>query len=156
MGQELSAEDEGAHTAQVRAAGHRELGSRAKFKVFELVKRGEPSKAIVDTRWVLTWKSMGCKRDVNARFAATEYRGPDFKAWRVIPRSSHLPATSCSAAKKWDVWSLDIQSAFRDAGGFYREVYLRAPWERDCHRSGCSRQLRPPACGSIYAPAAEP
>ena len=50
-------------------------------------------------------------------------------AGRVGRRSSHLQLMSLVAFTKWPIWSLDTENAFTQAGGFDREVYLRAPAE---------------------------
>ena len=49
--------------------------------------------------------------------------------------------------KKWPLWSLEIQNAFRQADGFDREVYLRAPCESNSKDTRRVRELRAPAYG---------
>ena len=54
LGQEPTADERRPHGAPVRAAKDRELGAWGGFTVFEPVWIREPSKAIADSRWVLT------------------------------------------------------------------------------------------------------
>ena len=51
------------------------IGRNSKFPA--RVKKGKPTRALVDTRWVLTRKMVGEKRDVRARLVATGCQGPD-------------------------------------------------------------------------------
>ena len=70
-----------------------------------------------------------------ARLVATWFRGPhprDGKvdsAGTVIGRSSHVQMTPMGVLKKWDIWSLGIKNASRQADGSAREVFAHAPCE---------------------------
>ena len=80
-----------------------------KFKVFEPVRAGNSSKAIGDTRWVLTWKMVACKRDVRARLAAEGYQDPELMtglaetSWCAGLYFSHLQATPSGCGEKMEV-----------------------------------------------------
>ena len=54
LGQELFADEDKLYEAVAKTAEDRELEAWKRFKVFEPVSMGAPSKAIVDTLWVST------------------------------------------------------------------------------------------------------
>ena len=64
LSRELRADEARAHGALIRAANERELGARRRVEVSETARRGKPSKAIAETRLVLTKKMVHGKRDV--------------------------------------------------------------------------------------------
>ena len=76
------------------------------------------SKAIVGTRWVLTWKIVDQTKNAKARLAAKGYQDPDLKegpvetAGRVSLRSAHLQVISMAAIRRWELWGVDIKNAF--------------------------------------------
>ena len=76
-GQELLPGGEREHAVQVRASTGRKLGARSKFDIPTPMKVGIPSKAVVDPRWVFTWKMVESKRNVNPRSAAKGCHCPD-------------------------------------------------------------------------------
>ena len=65
--------------ALVNANEGRELAAWKKFEVVEPVKAGTPFGAIVDTRWVLTWKMVGGEKAPKGRLVAKGYQGPILK-----------------------------------------------------------------------------
>ena len=137
LGQDLTRDEETTHGALVRAASHRELGDWQKSQVFEPAGKGEPSRAISGTRWVLRWQMVDGRRDVEAGFAAKGYQNPDLGTGLVETSGCvgiwppHLRAIPLRALKKWQLSSLDIKNAFFQANGPDGAVYLRAPSEWD-------------------------
>ena len=99
------------------------------------MRMGAQSKESADARRVLTWKEVDGVETVKARLVAMAYQYPDLRngdvdnAGRASRGSSHLQLISLGAPKKWPIWSLDIKNALLQAGGFDREIYLRAPCE---------------------------
>ena len=75
LGQESTGEEEKLHRDLVRDAKERELSARKQFKVCSPIKGGALSKAIVDTRWVLTWEVVDGKKTGMARLAAKGCQG---------------------------------------------------------------------------------
>ena len=68
-------------------------------------------------------------KTVKARVVAKGYPGPDVRNGGVGRRSPHLELISLGAWRKWAIWSLGIRNACLQAGGFGREVYVRASCE---------------------------
>ena len=58
-------------------------------------------------------------------------------------RPPHLPLISQTTLKKWELRSSNIENAFRKAGTFGREKYIRAP------RAGLP--MHPSRCGSCVS-----
>ena len=91
---------------------------------------------------------------------AKGFQDPDLKEGLVEAsgcvslRSSHLQVISLSAIRKWRLRSRDIKSAFSQADGFERDVFLHAPleWAPPCEKR--ARKLKEPAYGLNDAPAA--
>ena len=128
VGQELSAAEANRFSKEVRDAKKRKLDASSKFQVFSPVLWKHVNKDIVDTRWVLTWKSVDGRRAVKARLAARGFQDPVLAAGLVDTsscvslRSSHIQVISLSARKKWKLWSLDIKNALLQADPVLREV----------------------------------
>ena len=103
--------------AQVRSAKGRGYRAWGEFKVFPPVKRGAPTKAAANSRWVIARKIVDGARNVKARLVAEHPQGPELKAGRVESsgcaslRTPHLRVVSMSAIKEWKLWSLDIRDA---------------------------------------------
>ena len=114
------------HADSVAAAKERELGACRQFKVFPAVQMVAPTKDVFDTRWALAWKEVKGKKKAKCRREAGKVL-----AGCVSRRSSHLQLISSGASKRWEIWSLDITNAFRQAGGSNREVFARALCEWD-------------------------
>ena len=131
-----------------------------KFKVFSSVKESDISKAVIDSRWVLTWKMVDGIKKVKARLVAKGFQDPDLTEGLVDTsgcvslRSSHLQVVSLSALNKWKIWSLDIKNAFLQADGFDRVVFLQAPDEWNPETECRVWKLKAPAYGLNDAPAA--
>ena len=118
------------------AVGERLQGTLVRAgKQRELVPVGASSKAIVDTRWVLTWKMVGSKKDVKFRLAAKGYQGPDLESGSVETpgcvsfRSSHPRARSLGAIEKWGICSLDNENALWRTASAARYFSVRQ-WNR--------------------------
>ena len=75
------------------------------------------TKDIVDSRWVLTWKSAERRRTAKARLVVRGFQDPDLAVGLVgtpscgILRSSHLQLLPFSPVRKWRIWSLDFNNA---------------------------------------------
>ena len=76
---ELSSLGDKEHAALFRAAEDRETDARGKFDIFAPEKGGFPSKAAVDSRWVLTRKMVDRWKMVTARSIAKGFGKPDLK-----------------------------------------------------------------------------
>ena len=153
LGQELPSDDARRFSKEAGAAKYREPDAWCKFQAFSPVLWRNAAKDIVDTRWVLTWKSLEGKRAEKARLAARGFQDPDLAAGLVDTssclslRSSHLQVISLSALKKWKLWSLDIKNAFSQADPFPREVYLHTPPEWCPRNPNRAWTLNAPAYG---------
>ena len=81
------------------------------------------------------------------------YRGPDLEdgmvgmSGRVSLGSSHPQVLCLGAIGKWAIWILDIKNASVQAGGFRRDVFLRAPPGWDPNGARRIRKLQAPAYG---------
>ena len=112
------------------------------------------------TPWVLTWKMVEGVKTAKARLVARGFRDPDVEdgdvasAGSVGLPSSHLQFISLGVLNKWPIWSPGIENAFRRAGGFDREVYLRALRERNSEDDRRVWRLRAPAYGPSDEPSA--
>ena len=111
-------------------------------------------------RWRL-WLHIGCSRGSCRRPAGSDGSlsgkgvpgaGLDDQAG-VSLRPSHLQAISLSSIKKWQLWSLDIENARLQVDALDREVYHRAPAERDPRRAQRIWRLKDPSYGLNDAPA---
>ena len=86
------------------------------------------------------------KRDVKARVVDKGYRRPDLREGSadapgcVSFRPYHLQAAPMSALKGWRPRSREIRNTAPQAANLNREVYLRAPPERNLR--GPERNLR--------------
>ena len=95
LGQELPADEARCFSKEIRDAKKRELDAWSKFQVFSPLLRKRVARDIVDTRWVLTWKSADGRRAAKARLMAREFQDPDLTAGSadtsscVSLRSSH-------------------------------------------------------------------
>ena len=131
----LSEEEEKSHEDLGRDAKVKDLDAWRQFKESEPLKGRDISKAVVSTRWVLTWKVVGCKELVMARLLAKGFRDPYLKDGSVDApgctslRPSHPRIISPGTIEKWKFRSLDIRNAWLRAGGLSRKVLLRAPTE---------------------------
>ena len=105
-----------------------ELGAWKRLRATEPFTGRDTHKAVVCTRWVLTWEMADGKKCVNAHPAAKGYQCPDLEdsnvdtSGRVSPRSSRLRAAPLGAIKKWKIWSLDIANADLQADSFGRDA----------------------------------
>ena len=79
LGQELSGGGEQVHDDLALEAKVKELDAWRQRKASEPFNGRDISKAVVSTRWVLTWKMADGRKCVEARPAAKAYRGPDLK-----------------------------------------------------------------------------
>ena len=92
---------------------------------------------MVDTRRVRTREEVHGANTEKARLEAKGYQGPDLLggnvdiAGRVGRRSSHSRLISLGALAAWKIRSVEIKSAFLQADGFGREVYVRTPCDRN-------------------------
>ena len=160
VGQALTTGEERTHGPQIRALRSREPCEWRKLGVPEPVKNAAPSGALVDTRWLLSWRTVEGGRDVMARLVAKRYQGPDVVAGLVQTPgrgslgSPHIQVISLSALQEWNLRRLRNKNALPWAGGLDREVYLRAPPGRGPHRAGRVWRLRVLADGSDGVPAA--
>ena len=81
------------------------------------------------------------------------YRGPDPEdgvvgmSGRARLGSSHPQVLRLGALGKWAKWILDIKNAFAQAGGFQRDVLLRAQPDWDPNGARRIRKLQAPAYG---------
>ena len=160
LGQEWTEDEERSFADLVNKAEVRELEARKQFKVSSPERMGAQSKDSADTRWVLTWKEVDGLKTAKAQSAARGYQDPDLRmgnvdiAGCVSGRSSHLELISLGALKEWPLSSLDIKKPFLQVDGFDREVYRRAPCERNSKDSRLVWKLRAPAYGLNDAPVA--
>ena len=79
LGQELTPVEEEIRADLVNAGKQRELAAWAKFDAFSPHEASRVQKQIVETRWVLTWETLGGKECVEARLVAKGYQDPDLK-----------------------------------------------------------------------------
>ena len=75
LGQELPGRK--LHWGLASAATERGPDDWKQFQVSQPLKSSSPSKSIVGTCWVLTWKMIDGKEDVKARLVAKGYQDPD-------------------------------------------------------------------------------
>ena len=80
LGQELSLGDANRFSEEVGAARNPGLDAWCKFKVPSPVFWKNVAADIADARWVLTWKSAGGRRTVEARLVARGFQDPDLAA----------------------------------------------------------------------------
>ena len=143
-----------------RPAKERQLVAWKGFKVFRPGEEDALSKAVVDTRWVLTWKMVGSKEDVKARPVAKGSQDPDPEEGSVgtpvcdCPCSPHLLVLALGALRKLGIWSPEIKNPFLQADGFQRDVWLRAPVGRGPSGSWRIWKLQDPAYGLNNMPVA--
>ena len=122
LGQGLSAAAANRFSKGVRDAKKRELDAWCKFQVSSPVLWKNVAKDIVDTRWVLTWKSAEGRRTAKARLVARGFQDPDLAAGLVDTsscvslRSSPLQVISPSFFKKMEAVELGHQERLL-AGG---------------------------------------
>ena len=148
LGKELPQEEEKRQAALVHEGKRQELEAWEKFEVFLPLHECKVQKQMVDTRWVTTWKMVGCKTCAKVCMVATGLQDPGLKDGLVNTsgcfslRSSHLPVISLSAIRNWKSWSLGIKNAFFQADGFERNVFLHAPseWYPPCQKKGAGPQ----------------
>lgn len=86
------------------------------------------SKALVSTRWVLTWKMVDGERCVKARLVAKGYQFPDLKDGVVgAAECVSIPPLICRSSlwelKKRRIWGRDIKNTLPQADGFSRDVF---------------------------------
>ena len=160
MGQRVTGEEEQLHAKVAREAKEKGLSSRRQFELFKPLKEGSDCEAVVNTRRVLTWRTVDCTGTAKACLAARGYRDPDSRegnvdsSARVSFRSSHLHVVFLAALKAGKIRGLDIRAACLQKDGVARDVCLRAP--ADCGPSNSRRmwKSRAPAFGSYDAPVA--
>ena len=147
LGQGVTESEERAFSDLARMAKVRELEAWEHFRVSSPAQPGTKPKDLADTRWVLAWEEVGGERTVKARLVAKGYQGNVDIAGCVSRRSPHLRAISLGALMKWPQWNLDTENAFLQAGGFDREVHLRAPFEWNSNATSRVWKLRNPLMG---------
>ena len=117
----------------VRGAKVMRLDAWKRFRVSGTSKVGDISKAVVNTRWVLTWKMADGQKCVKACQAAEGFRDPDLKDGNddasgfVSLPPSHLLVIPLGAPKTWKIWCVDIKVPLAKAPGSGCDVFLRAP-----------------------------
>ena len=129
-----SSEEEGKlHEDLVPGAKVKEADAWKQFKVSEPFKKRDIPKAVVSTRWVLTWKAADGAKCVKSLLASKGYQEPELKDGNVDAsgcvrlHSSHLRVIPLGPIETWKIWSLDTENASLQADGFSRDVCLRAP-----------------------------
>ena len=91
------------HADLAREAKARDLDACGQFKVLSPVKLGARTKAVVETRWALTWKKVEGQKTAMARLDARGFQKPNLRDGNVdiagcgSGRSSHLKLVSLGA-----------------------------------------------------------
>ena len=98
-----------AHADLARKAEVRDLDAWGQFKVLSPVRLGARTKALAETRWVLTWKEVDGKKTVKARLDAKGFLNPNLRDGNLdiagcgSGRSSHLRLASLGALEAWEI-----------------------------------------------------
>ena len=84
LGKEIREDEEKSYVDMARGADATELKSRRQVKMLEPMQQDSTHKAVVNTRWVLTWAMAGGKKSVKARLVAKGYQNPNLRDGSVL------------------------------------------------------------------------
>ena len=88
--------------AQGSAAKEREPNACKICKVSRPLKGSTPPKAIVDTRWALTWVMVDSKKGARGRLFALGYQGPG-------PKAGSVDASGCVSLRSFYLQAISLE-----------------------------------------------